>query len=362
MLYLLLYPLKSLFGPFNLFRYITFRAAYAGLLSLIICLAIGPWLIKKLKKMAVGQNIRSEVPERHLTKAGTPSMGGILIILSVVLTSLLFADLKNLYIILALFVIVAFGCLGYIDDYVKIRLNKPRGLRKRTKLIFQVLISLVVAIILYYFPQDKNIATLTNIPFFKNFIVDFKIFYIPFAVCIMIATSNAVNFADGLDGLAPGLLGITCLSYAVLSYISGHMKIAEYLNLLHVPSAGEMAVICTAILGACLGFLWFNTYPAQVFMGDTGSLALGAIIGYAAIISKHELLLLFVGGVFWIEIISVVVQVIYYHFTHGRRLFRMAPLHHHFELCGLPEPKITVRFWILGIIFALLAISTLKIR
>ncbi|MEO0131807.1 MAG: phospho-N-acetylmuramoyl-pentapeptide-transferase [candidate division WOR-3 bacterium] len=362
MVYLLLYPLKHYVSFFNIFRYITFRAAYAATLALIICLLLGPWFIKTLRKYSIGQNIRNEVPRLHMTKAGTPSMGGLLIISAIVIATLLFADLKNLNIIVGIFVLLSFGALGYADDYHKIRRNNARGLSIKTKLFYQIIISIIAALILFYFSANKEIVTMTNFPFFKNININFKHFFIPWVVLILLVTSNAVNFADGLDGLATGLLGIASLGYGILTYVSGHGKISTYLNILYVPGAGEMSVICFAVLGACLGFLWFNSHPAQIFMGDTGSLPLGAIIGYSAIVSKHEFLFVLIGGVFLLEIFTVFIQVVYFHLTHGKRIFRMAPLHHHFELCGWPEPKIVVRFWILGIISAILAISTLKIR
>ncbi len=362
MLYHLLYPLKDYFQPLNLFRYITFRAVYAGALSLFICLFLGPWVIRQIKKMSIGQNIRDEVPSQHKTKAGTPTMGGILILFAILAATLLFADLSNTNILLGLFILVAFGLLGYADDYKKVKLGKPRGLNKRTKLFFQCLFALIIGLILYFFPMNPQTKTMTNFLFLKNIQIDFRFFYIPFVMFVIILTSNAVNLADGLDGLAVGLLGISAGGYAVLSYVSGHSKLAGYLNIMHIPAASEMTIFAFAVLGACLGFLWFNTFPAQVFMGDTGSLPLGAIIGFLSIVSKQEFLLVFIGGVFVIEALTVVLQVIYFHSTKGKRLFRMAPLHHHFELCGWQEPKIVVRFWVLGILLALLAISTLKIR
>ncbi len=362
MLYHLLYPLKDYFILFNLFRYITFRAAYAGVLALFIVLIIGPWCIKKLRNMALGQNIRNEVPQRHQIKAGTPTMGGILIVFAIVIATLLFSDLTNRNILLGIFVLVSFCLLGFFDDYKKVLKRQPVGLNKRTKLIFQILFAFIVGLTLYFAPMEAKYKTVTNFLFFKNIIIDFRIFYIPFIMLVIVLSSNAVNLTDGLDGLATGLLGVAAGSYAVLSYVAGHAKLAEYLNILFVPNAGEMTILCFTIMGACLGFLWFNTFPAEIFMGDTGSLPLGAIIGYCAIIAKQEFLLILIGGVFVIEGLSVLIQVIYFHLTRGKRVFRMAPLHHHYELCGWPEPKIVVRFWIIAILLALLAISTLKIR
>jgi len=362
MLYHLLYPLKDYFGPLNLFRYITFRAAFAGTIALLLCLLLGPWIIKKIKQLSIGQNVRDEVPKQHQSKAGTPTMGGILIIFAVLITTILFADLSNRNIILGIFILISFGVLGYLDDYKKVRLGEPRGINKKTKLFFQILFALIVGLIMYFYPVNPNTKTVTNFLFLKNVQIDFRIFYIPFVMFIIITTSNAVNFADGLDGLAAGLLGVSAGSYAVLSYISGHAKLSEYLNILFIPGAGELTIICFAVLGACLGFLWFNTFPAQIFMGDTGSLPLGALIGFAAVVAKQEFLLVLVGGVFVIEAFTVLLQVVYFHTTKGKRIFRMAPLHHHYELCGWSEPKIVVRFWILSIILAVVAVTTLKIR
>ncbi|MEO0074706.1 MAG: phospho-N-acetylmuramoyl-pentapeptide-transferase [candidate division WOR-3 bacterium] len=362
MLAQILYNLKDYFSPFNLFRYITFRAAYAGAFSLIFSLVFGKWFIAKLKKMAIGQNVREEVPQKHKLKTGTPTMGGILILFAIILGLLFFADLSNTNMLLGLFILITFGLLGFYDDYKKVRLGKPRGINKRTKIFFQVLFSLVVALVLYYKPINPEIKTITNFIFFKNIQIDFRIFYIPFVVAVILITSNAVNLADGLDGLASGLLGISSASYGVLAYVAGNIKIAEYLNIIYVRGAGEITVLAFAILGATLGFLWFNTFPAQIFMGDTGSLPLGAIIGFMAIAVKQEFLLIFVGGVFVLEALTVFIQVVYFHLTRGKRIFRMAPLHHHFELCGWQEPTIVVRFWILAILLAIFAISTLKIR
>jgi phospho-N-acetylmuramoyl-pentapeptide-transferase len=362
MLYLLLYPLKEYFGPLNLFRYITFRAAYAGAFSLVLCLIFGPMVIRWIKKLALGQNIREEVPDRHKTKSGTPTMGGVLILATIVIAVLLFADLTNRYIQLGLLTLVWLGTLGYIDDYIKVRLKKPRGLSKRTKLIAQFGLALIIGLVLYLFPVTPDIKTKTNFLLFKNILVDFRIAYIPFVMIVIVGSTNAVNLTDGLDGLATGLLIAAAATYAFLVYVAGHVKLSQYLNIIFVPGCGEMAILCLAVIGAGLGFLWFNSYPAEIFMGDTGSLPLGGLIGLAAVFSKQEVLLLLVGGVFVIEAGSVLLQVLYFHATKGKRIFKMAPLHHHFELCGWEEPKIVTRFWILAVLFGLLAISSLKIR
>ncbi len=361
MLYLLLYPLKEIFGPFRLFGYITFRAAYATVLAILIVLLIGNWFTRYLKQKSMTQRIRDEVPKHHKVKEGTPSMGGLLILISLLASTLLFADLANPNIIILILSTIWFGSLGFIDDYIKIFRNKPRGISIKTKLFFQVIFGLGLGIYLYFYgPEDY--MTKTNFIFLKNYVVDFGILYPLFVAFVMVGASNGVNLTDGLDGLATGLLGISALAYAALSYASGHIGISNYLNIIFIKSGGEVTVFCTALVGAALGFLWFNTYPAQVFMGDTGSLSLGAVLGTAAILIKHEFLLVFIGGVFVIEVVSVVLQIIYFRKTKGKRLFLMAPLHHHYELKGLAEPKIVVRFWIIGIIFLMIALSTLKIR
>jgi phospho-N-acetylmuramoyl-pentapeptide-transferase len=361
MLYHLLYPLRDLFGPFNLFRYITFRAAYAAALAIVLVIGLGPWFTRRLKKAGIVAKIRDEVPGRHKGKTGTPMMGGVLILFSLIVSTLLFADLTNRYIQLGLGGLLGLGALGAWDDYLKFK-GRPRGLSIGTKLAGQIGLGLVIGSILYFLPLEPSYRTQTNLLLFKNFLLNLGVGYIPFVVLVVVGTSNAVNLTDGLDGLSVGILGICLAAYAALSYLAGHIKFADYLDILYVRGAGELTVLCAAALGACLGFLWFNSYPATIFMGDTGALALGGLVGIAAVICKHELLLLLVGGVFVIEALSVLAQIVYFHSTNHRRLLRMAPLHHHFELSGWPEPKIVVRFWILGILFALLALSSLKIR
>lgn len=362
MLYLLLYPLKQYFGPLNLFRYITFRAAYAGALTLILSLIFGQLVIKWAKKLAIGQNIRAEVPERHKTKSGTPTMGGIMILSAIIIAVLLLADFTNRYIQLGLFTVVSLGGLGYLDDYIKVRKQKPKGLSKRIKLLIQIAIALVIGLILYYFPASPEIKTQTNLLLFKNIYINFGILYIPFVILVIVSSTNAVNLTDGLDGLAIGLLSAAAATYTFLTYVAGHSKFAQYLNIIYCPGVGEMAIFTLAVVGAGLGFLWFNAFPAQIFMGDTGSLPLGGLIGLTAVLCKQEVLLLLVGGVFVIEAGSVLIQVFYFRTTKGKRIFKMAPLHHHFELCGWDEPKIVTRFWILAVLFGLLAIASLKIR
>ncbi len=362
MLYHLLYALRESFSPFRLFGYITFRAAYCAVLAILIALIFGPIIVSWLQRKHVGQTIREEVPERHKQKAGTPSMGGILIIIAILLPILLLADLTNTNILILLLGTLWLGMLGFYDDYIKIYKQKPRGLNKRTKLFWQVLYGLVVGLILYLLPNNPDIAARTNFLFLKNLIIDFSFLYPVFVAIVIVGASNAVNLTDGLDGLAIGLIGIAAAGFAALAYISGHAGISKYLNVLFVSNAGEIAIFAAAILGAALGFLWFNAHPAQVFMGDVGSLTLGGLIGTIAVLIKQEFLLVLIGGIFVVEAITVILQVIYFRSTKGKRLFLMAPLHHHFELKGWAESKITIRLWILAIIFVFIALSTLKIR
>ena len=361
MLYLLLYPLKDIFGPFRLFGYITFRSAYAVVVAILIILLFGQKFINLLTRKTIKQHIREEVPQTHRVKEGTPSMGGILILLSILISSLLFCDLTNINILILFTATVWFGLLGIWDDYIKIHKNRPRGLSIKTKLIFQIIYGLGLGLFLF-FHGPASFSTKTNLIFVKNYVVNFGIFYPAFVTLVVVGTSNSVNLTDGLDGLAIGLIGICAVAYSALAYATGHAVISHYLNIIFLKNGGEITVFLASIAGASLGFLWFNSYPAQVFMGDTGALSLGALIGISAILIKQELILVLVGGVFVIEALSVLLQVIYFHQTNGKRLFRMAPLHHHFELKGLTEPKIVVRFWIVGIIFLMFALSTLKIR
>jgi phospho-N-acetylmuramoyl-pentapeptide-transferase len=361
MLYWLLYPLKDVFGPFRLFGYITFRSAYAALVAILIVLIFGNRFIDFLRKRSIGQRIREEVPESHKVKQGTPSMGGIIILVSIIIAALLFCDLTNPNILILLSATAWFGLLGFFDDYVKIYKNKPRGLSIKTKLFFQIVYGVGLGLLLYFYGPE-GYAAKTNLIFLKNYIINLGVFYPLFVALVIVGTSNGVNFSDGLDGLAIGLIGVAALAYGALAYAAGHAGISQYLDIIFLTQGGEVTVFCSAIIGASLGFLWFNSHPAQVFMGDTGALSLGAILGTAAILIKQEILLIMVGGVFVIEVLSVILQIIYFRRTGGKRLFKMAPLHHHFELSGLKEPKIVVRFWIIAIIFMMLALSTLKIR
>jgi phospho-N-acetylmuramoyl-pentapeptide-transferase len=358
-LYHLLYPLKTVFGGFNVFRYITFRSIYAILTALIICFVIGPWVIRQLTKHQIGQYIREDGPASHLNKAGTPTMGGILIIGATLTATLLWADLTNAYIWVLIFVTLGFGGIGFLDDYLKICKKHNRGLTGRGKLVGQVVVATIVAVWLYLLPGFDTSLTL---PFFKELNPDLGIIFIPVAVFIIVGAANAVNLTDGLDGLAIGPVTIAAAFFMIFAYLSGNIKIAEYLQIPYVRGAGELAVFCGALVGAGIGFLWYNAYPAQVFMGDVGALALGGMLGTVAIATKQEILLALVGGIFVVEALSVIIQVSFFKVTNGRRIFRMAPIHHHYELKGWPEPKVIVRFWILAIILGLLALSTLKLR
>jgi phospho-N-acetylmuramoyl-pentapeptide-transferase len=364
MLYHWLTGLRHEFGPLNVFRYITFRAALCGGFSLLLCLALGPAVIRWVRSLSLGQRIREEVPERHQAKEGTPTMGGILMLGSIIVSLLLFGDLNNHYVVIALISLVWLGLLGFADDYVKVRLGRPRGLNKRTKLIVQFALALGIGVMIYLFPADPAIRTRTNLLFFKNVQIDFHtpFIYVPFVALVIVGFSNAVNLTDGLDGLACGLLGVAAAAYAVLAYVSGNFQLAHYLDVIFVPKTGELAVVAFTLMGAAIGFLWFNSHPAAIFMGDTGSLPLGGLLGVLAVLTKQEILLLLVGGVFVIEAGSVLLQVFVFRLGKGKRLFRMAPLHHHFELKGWAEEKVVVRFWILGILFAVSAIASLKVR
>ncbi len=358
MLYLLLFPLHSTFPVFNVFRYITFRAALAALVSLLLSFVIGPYLIRALKQWQIGQPIREDGPGRHAAKAGTPTMGGILIVLSLVLSTVLVGDVTNVYVLVALGVTLGFAAIGFVDDFLKVRRESSRGLGMWSKLLPQMAVAAAAAVVLLLQPDFSSTVA---IPFFKNVRPDFGIWYVPFAMVVVVGASNAVNLTDGLDGLAIGPVMNAAAAYALIAYLAGHVKFAEYLQIPYVSRVGEMSVFCAAVAAAGLGFLWFNTYPAQMFMGDVGSLGLGAALGSVAVISKNEILLVVVGGVFVVEAVSVIVQVASFKLR-GKRVFRMAPIHHHYELKGWAEPQIIVRFWIVSIICALFALSTLKLR
>jgi phospho-N-acetylmuramoyl-pentapeptide-transferase len=360
MLYHLLYPLHNAFSGFNVFKYITFRAAAAALFALIVSFVLGPPMIAWLRRVKVGQHVRDDGPQTHLSKQGTPTMGGLLIVAALTCSALLWSDLSNKYVWVVLFAALAFGGIGLRDDYLKVVKKKSTGLTAKEKFGLQIGASLLIGIFLSYFSGDPNVAYLT-VPFLKKTVVDLGWFYIPFAVVVMVGSSNAVNLTDGLDGLATGLVGIAAIANAVIVYLGGNKIIAEYLKIQYIPGSGELTVFCGALLGASLGFLWYNAHPAEVFMGDTGSLSLGGALGALALVTKHELILIIVGGIFVVETVSVMLQVASYKMT-GKRIFKMAPIHHHFEQLGWPESKVTVRFWIVGFILALVALSSLKLR
>jgi phospho-N-acetylmuramoyl-pentapeptide-transferase len=358
MLYHLLYPLHNAISFFNVFRYITFRTIYAILTALLISFVIGPWLIKKLKAFQLQQVVREDVPTRHLAKNGTQTMGGSLIIASIAIPTLLWSDLTNPYVWIVLSTTLAFGVLGFFDDYKKIRDKDGIGIRARYKFPIQVAIGLVSSLILFAtIDHDSRLI----FPFFKKAMPDLGDWYIVFAVLVIVGSANAVNLTDGLDGLAIGPMLIASATFMLFCYLAGNFRFASYLQIPFVKGSGELTVLCGALVGSCLGFLWFNTFPAQVFMGDVGSLALGAALGTIGVVTKQEFLLVIVGGIFVIEALSVIIQVASFRLR-KRRVFRMAPIHHHFELKGWAEPKIIVRFWIIGIILGLIAISTLKLR
>lgn len=360
MLYKFLYSFSDLFSPFNVFRYITFRTALAVLTAMVISLVIGPWIIERLRKVSVTQQIRDDGPQSHMKKSGTPTMGGIIIIISVLFALLLWGDLKNMYIWIMIVSLVGYGAIGLADDYLKVIRKNSKGLRAWYKFGAQIGLALFIGILLFNNPNDPYKSVL-SVPFFKKWLFELGWFYIPFSIIVIVGSSNAVNLTDGIDGLAIGLVGIAALANMVLVYISGNAKFAQYLQVLYLPGTGELTVFCGAILGAALGFLWFNSYPADVFMGDVGSLGLGGALGTLAVITKHEIVLAVVGGIFVVETLSVMFQVASFKLT-GKRIFRMAPIHHHFELKGWHESKVIVRFWIVGIMLALLSLATLKLR
>jgi phospho-N-acetylmuramoyl-pentapeptide-transferase len=360
MLYHLLYPLHEVFGAFNVMRYITFRTIWAALTALALSLILGPVMIRWLREMQLGQYIRELGPASHQAKAGTPTMGGVLILFAVALSTLLWARLDSFYMWLCLGVTLGCGAIGFVDDHAKaVKKRNEGGLSAKGKLVLLIAVGAAAALALYWHP---GYSTRLSVPFLKFITPDLGWGYVALAAFILVGTSNAVNLTDGLDGLAAGPVLIAAATYLALAYLAGNVKAAEYLQILYVPGVGEVAVFLGAVVGAVMGFLWYNAYPAQVFMGDTGSLALGGALGAVALCTKHEILLALVGGIFVVEAASVILQVGFFKATHGRRIFRMAPLHHHFELKGWPEPKVIVRFWIIAIVLALLAISTLKLR
>jgi phospho-N-acetylmuramoyl-pentapeptide-transferase len=369
MFYYLFDYINKVFNPpgFDVFRYLSFRSALSAITALIISFYFGPKIIARLKKKQVDQPIREEGPQTHLKKAGTPTMGGLIILISVVIPVLIWSDIKSVYIILVLFGTVFLGGVGFLDDYLKVVKKLPKGLIARYKLMGQIFVGLVVGISVYYLPEFSQFNTQTTLPFFKNLNWDFSYLYIPWVIFIITAISNAVNLTDGLDGLAIGTIIIVMLALAILTYISGNVIYADYLNIIYLPGSGELTVFIAALIGAGLGFLWFNFYPAQIFMGDTGSLALGGAFGVMMILIKKDLLIPILGGIFFIETLSVIIQRLYFKYTkkrfgEGRRVFRMAPVHHHFEQLNWAEPKIVIRFYIITIILAIISLASFKVR
>jgi len=362
MFYYLIQPFWKDFILFNLFRYITFRLVMGATTGFLVSWAVCAPLIKYLKKYHYESQIRVDVPERHLLKKGTPTMGGIAIIAGILAGTLLWAKIGSPYVILAIVTLIITGLMGFLDDYLKDIKMKPRGLLAKYKLYGQLLLGIGVSLMIFFNPPLVELRSATELPFLKNIYLQMSWGYILFSTLVIVGSSNAVNLSDGLDGLAAGLVGIIAATFAIVAYFSGRADFTSYLNITYLPGSEELSIFCASIAGALLGFLWYNSYPAQIFMGDTGALSLGASIGVISIMLKKELLLLIAGGIFVIETLSVMFQVAYFKFTGGKRIFKMAPLHHHFELLGWHEAKITIRFWILGIVFALLGLVSFKVR
>jgi phospho-N-acetylmuramoyl-pentapeptide-transferase len=369
MLYYLFDYINQKFNPpgFDLFRFLTFRSALAAITALFLSFYIGPKIIAKLKARQVDQPIRDDGPITHKKKAGTPTMGGLIILFSVTLPVILWSDVKSVFILLVLFATIVLGIVGFLDDYLKVVKKLPQGLIARYKLIGQIFVGLVVGLAVYYLPEFAQYNTQTTLPFFKNLNWDFSYLYIPWVIFIITATSNAVNLTDGLDGLAIGTMIIVMIALAIISYMTGNVIYADYLNIIYMPGSGELTVFIAALIGAGLGFLWFNFYPAQIFMGDTGSLALGGAFGVIMIVIKKDLLIPILGGIYFAETLSVIIQRLYFKYTkkrygEGRRVFKMAPIHHHFEKLDWAEPKIVVRFYIITIILTIISLASFKIR
>ena len=361
MLYWLLYPLRDVFIGFNVFRYITFRTGLAIATAFFLSLVAGPWVLERLRRLQIRQAIREEGPSHHQVKAGTPTMGGVLIVGSVAVASISWADLANPYVWVVLTVTLAFGAIGFLDDWIKVRRGRNLGLTTRQKLVLQTVVGLAAGLVTRWLAHPAPHAGAMAVPFLKDVLVPLGVLYLPFVVLVLLGASNAVNLTDGLDGLAIGATAIAAATYTVFVYVAGHVRIADYLRVVPVSGSGEVAIFTGAVVGAALGFLWFNCHPAEVFMGDVGSLALGGGIGIVAVVAKQELLLVLVGGLFVLEAASVLIQVGSFKLR-GKRVFRMAPLHHHFELLGWNENQVVVRFWILCVVFSLAGLATLKLR
>ena len=360
-----LFQLRDYFFGFNVFKYITVRAALAAITALIFALWVGPKVIALLHKYQISEEIRIEGPESHQVKKGTPTMGGLIILIGVIISTLLWADLSNIYLLLIFVATLIMGLIGFIDDYMKSILKFKKGLIGRYKLIGQISLGLGIGCVIYFHPFFEGLHSNTSLPFFKNYEIDFGIFYIPVIIFVITGASNAVNLTDGLDGLASGLSAIAFIAFGGIAYVTSNINFSNYLNVIYLPGTEQITIFCLALFGAAMGFLWYNSYPAEIFMGDTGSLALGSALGTAAILLKKELLLILIAGVFIVEVVSVIMQTTYFKYTRkkygeGKRVFKMAPVHHHFELKGWHENKVVVRFWIIGILLALLSLSTFK--
>ncbi|MCP3981631.1 MAG: phospho-N-acetylmuramoyl-pentapeptide-transferase [bacterium] len=361
MFYHLLYPLHTAFGAFNVFRYVTFRTAMAALTALLVSLLLGPYLIRRLQQFQIGQEIREEGPSSHQTKRGTPTMGGLLVITAAVLPTLLWADLNNSFIWIAVGATLAFGAIGFVDDYLKVVRKRSLGLNARSKFALQVLVALAIGVVLLWMAGRGSFSSTLSLPFLKSFTPDLAWFFPVLVVLVLAGSANGVNLTDGLDGLAIGALLIAWSTFAILCYACGHAIVADYLGITNVRGAAELTVFCGSVVGAGMGFLWFNSHPAEVFMGDVGSMAMGGALGTVAVMIKQEVLLILVGGLFVVEAASVILQVGSFKLR-GKRIFRMSPLHHHFELAGWSESKVVIRFWILAVLFSLLSLATLKLR
>ena len=367
MIYNFLDPLKEAFSPLNVFQYITFRSAAAAILALFISFILGPVIIRKLRQNQIGEEIREHGPESHIKKRGTPTMGGLIILTAIILPTLLLADLQNSYVQIILISIIWMGLIGFFDDYLKTIKKIKSGLVAKYKLAGQISLGAIITFWIYNTPAWDNFRTVTSVPFLKDAVVDFGLLYPIIIILVITGSSNAVNLTDGLDGLASGLLAICFTVFSAIAYISGRVDFSDYLNIIYLPGVGELTIFSAACVGACIGYLWFNAAPAEVFMGDVGSLSTGAALGTLAILLKKEFLLVIIGGVFVAEALSVILQVSYFRYTkrkygEAKKLFLMTPFHHHFELKGYPESRIVIRFWIVGLLLALLTLTTFKIR
>jgi phospho-N-acetylmuramoyl-pentapeptide-transferase len=358
MLYRFLYSLHDHVSAFNVFKYLTFRTLISFLSAFFFCWALGPQFIRRLQSKQLKQTVREDGPKSHFSKTGTPTMGGALILISIFLPTVLWADIESVFVWAALLICAGFGLIGYVDDYMKVSKKNSKGVRGRTRLMFEFALAGIVSLVIYHV---TDLGTTLDFPFFKGHGINLGIWYVPFSMLVIVGTANAVNLTDGLDGLAIVPVMVSAITLAILAYVTGNFKLATYLQVPFVKGVGELSVVAASVAAAGLGFLWYNTYPAQVFMGDVGSLSLGGILGTIAVLSKNEILMVLLGGIFVVEALSVIIQVASFKLT-GKRVFKMAPIHHHFELKGWPEPKVIVRFWIISVLLAIFSLSTLKLR